>query len=201
MNSMPRFVCRVGGWLAAIALVGCAQAPSVRVDQDQRVKLTDYQSFGWYATAKPAAPDAVVDPAANAATTSAAPPTSLMDDRLHTAIASALTAKGYVANLESPQIRVSVTLNTAERPKQSGMRLGVGAGGGSGNVSGGVGLSIPLGKRNESVAFMSIDMIDSARNTQVWTGSFQQRTKKPDIDENEITAMVNTILSRFPSRQ
>jgi Domain of unknown function (DUF4136) len=213
MNSVNRSMGKLamGQWTGALllALCGCgAQAPNVRVDQDQRIKLSAYHSFGWYqapasnVAAKPLdEASAQTDAAKKPDESKPAVPLSLTDDRLRSAITSVLQAKGYVLNLESADVRVNVFLNVTERPKQSGLSLGVGAGGSSGNVGGGVGFSIPVGKRHESVAVMTIDVIDSVRNTQVWTGTFQRVIKKAEIDTTEIVSMVDTILNRYPAKQ
>jgi hypothetical protein len=79
------------------------------------------------------------------------------------------------------------------------MSIGIGAGGGSGNVGGGVGLSIPVGKRTENVALMTIDIVDAKRNAQVWTGSTEERIKGDNASDEAVNAMVGKILARFPN--
>jgi hypothetical protein len=80
------------------------------------------------------------------------------------------------------------------------MRIGLGAGGGSGNVGGGVGLSLPVGKRNESVATLTVDVVDVARNAQVWTGSYESVLKEKDATDADIQKLVDTIVSKYPAR-
>lgn len=123
---------------------------------------------------------------------------TLVGDRIKSAIVGALQSKGYRQSDATADVRVSYMLNVYERPKQSGMRLGVGAGGGSGNVGGGVGLSIPLGKRTEIAGAMTIDIIDAKRNAQVWTGSYETIVSNLDITDTDANNLVAVILAKYP---
>jgi hypothetical protein len=191
--------------MALVMVLGCTTKPNVRIDQDSKVKLSEYRAFGWYKQSVAAPPASVPSDAGKVVTPTPtptpAPASSLTEDRAHSAVADLLQAKGYVFNAETTDFRVNVILNVIERPKESSMRLGVGAGGGSGNVSGGMGLSIPVGKSSEFAAAMTIDIIDSTRNAQVWTGSYQKVVKKADASAAEITTMAETILAKFPAKQ
>lgn len=80
------------------------------------------------------------------------------------------------------------------------MRIGVGAGGGSGNVGGGVGLSLPVGKRNESVAALTVDIIDATRNAQVWTASYEEKLKEKELSDAEAQKLVGAVLAKYPDR-
>ena len=166
--------------LALAVLSACASAPKVRVDKDASVNFAAYRTFGWLEVAN--------DKQNN----------SIMTQRVHAAVSAALQAKGYVFDEKQPSVRVSYVLNVYERPKESGMRIGLGAGGGSGHVGGGVGLSIPVGKRTESAATMTIDFVDPTRKSQVWTGTYEDVLSTKDATDADVERLVTTILAKFP---
>jgi hypothetical protein len=174
----------IAQFVILIAIVGCASAPKVRVDKDSHVNFANYKTFAWF------------EP--QAATKDQPKTDSLVSQRVRSTVIAAMQSKGYSLAEAQPDFRVSYVLNVYERPKESGMRLGVGAGGGSGNVAGGVGLSIPIGKRTEFVGAMTIDIIDGKRNSQVWTGSYEMIVKSRDISDTDASKLVGTILAKYP---
>ncbi len=174
---------------AAVALAACSNPPKARVDQDSHANFSGYKTFGWLV------------PKQEGAKEEKAKIGTLVSERVHASLTATLQSKGLTRDDSEPDVRVSYVLNVYERPKQSGMRIGLGAGGGSGNVGGGVGLSLPVGKRNESVAAMTVDVVEVARNTQVWTGSHEIVIKEKDASDTEIQKLVDTILAKYPVRQ
>lgn len=168
-------------------LAACSGAPKVRVDQDSHVNFSNYKTFAWV-EAKPADPDAKAEVG------------TLASQRARVSIAAALQAKGYALDEAHPDVRVSYVFNVYERPKQSGMRIGLGAGGVSGNVGGGVGVSLPVGKRNETVASMTVNVIDASRNEQVWVGSYEIVLLRNVATDADVTTLVDAILAKYPVR-
>ena len=79
-------------------------------------------------------------------------------------------------------------------------RVGVGMGGGSGGVGGGVGVSLPIGKQKGERGTFTIDVIDSAKNAQVWSGSIDSAFQKAEISEDEARSVVEKVLAKFPDR-
>jgi len=171
-------------WLLISALVACTNNSPVHVDKDSHVNFANYHTFAW---AEPKADDAV-------------PALSLIDQRVHASLGSALQAKGYAADQVHPDVRVSYTVNVYERPKQSGMSLGLGAGGGSGNVGAGVGVSLPLGKRRETVAAMTVNVIDVARNEQVWVGTSELVLKGKEATDADVQTLSDEIMAKYPAQ-
>jgi hypothetical protein len=162
-------------------MAACAsKAPAVRVDRDANTNFANYKSFGWLATDK-------------------AVTTSLTEERIRSAVVASLQSKGYVFDERSADFRVAFTLNTYEKPKEGGMRIGLGAGGGSGNVGGGVGVSFPIGKRHIMAGTLTLDIIDAGRNAQVWTGSYESRVEADELAESTAQKLVSTVLEKFPS--
>jgi hypothetical protein len=122
-----------------------------------------------------------------------------VENRVHNAVIAALQAQGYSLNEASPDFRVSYSLNVYEKQKDSGMRIGLGAGGGGGNMSGGVGVSIPVGATKNTMGTMTIDIVDAARNAQVWTGTYERKVESEGLSDETANKIVTTILSRFPT--
>ncbi len=182
--------------IAFLLCFACASPPKVRVDKDSSTNFAAYKTFSWLATQQPAAaPEVKPIPGQEAAP---APVNTLAENRVRNAVIAALQAKGYTLNEANPDFRVSYSLNVYEKQKDSGMRIGVGAGGGGGNMSGGVGMSIPVGKTKNTMGTMTIDIIDAARNAQVWTGSYEQKVESEGVSEETTNKIVTTILERFP---
>ncbi len=188
--------------LAAVTLLftACSTPTKVRVDKDDAVNFANYKTFAWLAPQKES-PKGEVKPLAGKDAKPAATPeiNSLTESRVRAAVIAALQAKGYTLNEAAPDFRVSYVLNVYERPKDSGMRIGLGAGGGSGRVGGGVGLSIPIGKRTNLMGAMTIDIVDAARNAQVWTGSFEDKVEEGGVGDASAQKLVAKILARFPT--
>ena len=118
-------------------------------------------------------------------------------NRMRGAIQSNLQEKGYTIDENAPNFKVSYALSVFDRPKSSGMSIGLGAGRSTGNASGGVGVSMPLGSRTETVALLTVDIIDAGRNAQVWTGSYEKRVRDAVTDE-DAKELVTKILEKFP---
>lgn len=193
--------------ITILALASCASAPKVRVDQDRTVNFAGFKTFGWLEPASEPAPEAKPAPIGGEkpGEKPAEEPvkhetSSLSAQRMRAAVIAAMQAKGYTLDETQPDVRVSYVLNVYERPKDSGMRIGIGAGGSSGHVGGGVGLSIPVGKRTELIGAMTVDIVDPKRKAQIWTGSFESNVEPGEISEDTAQRLVNTILDKYPSR-
>ena len=171
--------------MALTLFAACSSSPKVRVDQDSHVNFSNYKTFAWI-EAKPSDAGAAVG-------------ATLASQRARTSITAALQAKGYTLDEAHPDVRVSYALNVYERPKQSGMSIGLGAGGGSGNVGGGVGVSLPVGKRKETVAAMTVNVIDAARNEQVWVGSHEVILPRNNATDADVTTLVDAITAKYPA--
>jgi hypothetical protein len=183
--------------VATLLFTACASPPKVRVDKDSSTNFAGYKTFGWLATQKtPSATEPKPIPGQEPAP---AQVNTLLENRVHHAVVAALQAKGYSLNEANPDFRVSYSLNVYEKHKDSGMRIGVGAGGGGGNMSGGVGMSIPVGKTKDTMGTMTIDIVDAARNAQVWTGTYEQTVESEGLSDASANKIVTTILARFPT--
>lgn len=167
---------------AMLNLNGCAatggSASPVKVDQVEG-GLPKCQTFDWLSPSKEAA--------------------TLTEQRVRTAALEELKAKGYEQSTDKPDCRISYLLNVYERPK-SRPSVGVGAGGGSGGIGGGIGVSLPIGKKNQQAGTFTLDVIDVAKNSQVWSGSLEGSFKNADLSEDEARAAVKRVLAEYPDR-
>jgi Domain of unknown function (DUF4136) len=160
-----------------VTLAGCTTASSpVRVDQAES-GLPKCSTFQWLSPSQDAA--------------------SFTEQRVRDATLETLKAKGYAVATEGADCRVSYVFAASE-PAKSKPSVGVGAGGGSGGVGGGIGVSIPVGRRDKYSGTLTIDVIDSARNAQVWSGSLDASFAAAEMTQQEANEAVKTVLAKFP---
>jgi hypothetical protein len=170
----------IAGSSLAMGLAGCAASTSaVRVDKSESVDVMKCQTYAW----QPAATESA----------------SLTEQRVRAAAMRQLEAKGYKQATGTPDCRITYVLSIHERPKQK-PRVGVGAGGGSGGIGGGIGVSIPIGKRREHAGEFTLDVIDVASNSQIWSGSLDGTFEASELSEEEAAEAVGEVLSRLPDR-
>lgn len=166
----------------ATLLAGCASMQSrsaVRVDMAE-TGLPNCQSFAWSPTASQ--------------------PATLTEQRVQREIMAKLKEKGYGESKDKADCRVSYVLDVHEVPK-SKPSVGVGAGGGSGGIGGGIGVSLPIGKKNQQAGTFTIDVIDAAKNAQVWSGSLDASFAKAELNDDEAREVVAEVLERFPDHK
>ncbi|MBL8271437.1 DUF4136 domain-containing protein [Steroidobacter sp.] len=166
--------------LGVAMLAGCsATAPSrVRVDMAES-GLPNCQSFEWLPTPQQ--------------------PASFTEQRVKSEVMTKLKAKGYSEVTEKGDCRVTYVLDMHEVAKNK-PRVGVGAGGGSGGIGGGIGISLPIGKRAEQSGTFTIDVVDTAKNAQVWSGSVDASFLKAELNEDEAREVVATVLEKYPDK-
>ncbi len=168
------------GGLTLTFLAACATPSSqVRVDQAES-GLPNCRTFAWHA------------PTGDLA--------SLNDQRIRSAVMAQLKAKGYQEVADKPDCRIAYQLTTREIPKAK-PGVGVGVGGGSGGVGGGIGVSLPIGRKSGFTGTFVLDVIDSAKNAQVWSGSIDTELATAEPSESEARDLVQEVLSAYPNAQ
>ncbi|MBM0103887.1 DUF4136 domain-containing protein [Steroidobacter sp. S1-65] len=179
MTTAVRTAVALPGLVSVALLAGCtATAPSrVRVDMAEG-GLPSCKTFEWLPTQQQ--------------------PATLTEQRVKGAVLTELKKKGY-SEAEKAECRVTYVLNVHERPKNK-PSVGVGAGGGSGGIGGGIGVSLPIGKRNEQAGTFTIDVVDAAKNAQVWSGSIDATFEKAELNEDEVREVVTKVLEKYPDR-
>ncbi len=163
-----------------LVLGACASSPKVRVDAVEGA-LPDCRTFAW----NPA-------PCGDAA--------SLVEQRIRTATMQALRDKGYTEVSDKADCRIAYQLNSRQI-EPSKPRVGVGMGGGSGGLGGGIGISLPVGKSKAGRGTFTLDVIDSAKNAQVWSGSLDAEFDSADISVKEANELVREVLAKYPDRK
>lgn len=164
---------------ATLALGGCAtQSSAVRVDKAADTDLA-CRTFDW----RPASADAA----------------SLTDQRVRAAALKKLEEKGYTLSTDKPDCQIAYVLSTQDLAKPK-PRVGVGVGGGSGGAHGGIGVSLPIGSHKQQIGTFTLDVVDVAKNAQVWSGSLDVDIQGQQISDEEADQAVSVILEKFPDR-
>lgn len=166
--------------VVTVAVLSACAAPASRVRVDQAEGgLPSCRTFSW----NPVSGDAA----------------SLSDQRVHAAVMDQLKAKGYqeVADKDKADCRIAYRLSARELPK-SKPGVGVGVGGGSGGMHGGIGVSIPIGRKSGFVGTYVLDVIDNAKNAQVWSGSVDAELAAAEISDAEASKLTEEVLSAYP---
>ena len=160
------------------SLAACA-APTERVRVDQvEGGLPNCRTFAWHTVSGDAA--------------------SFNDQRVRAAVMDQLKIKGYQEATEKPDCRIAYRLTTREIPKAK-PGVGVGVGGGSGGIGGGIGVSLPIGKKSGFTGTFALDVIDAAKNAQVWSGSLETELEAADVTEEEARDLAAEVLSSYPN--
>lgn len=175
-SALPRRSALVA--VAALLSACASTGQQVRVDKADTFDATRCTSFAWHAPTNE--------------------PASFTEQRVRTHVMSTLKAKGYAETGENPGCRVSYVLATRETPR-SRPGVGVGVGGGTGGIGGGIGVTLPVGRKTESGTF-TLDVIDSAKNAQVWSGSVDGAFASAELTDEEARRMVEQVLAEFPDR-
>lgn len=167
--------------LPAVLLVmsGCATPrPEVRVDKAD-ADLSKCRTFDW----RPVTSDAA----------------SFTDQRVRAAALKRLEEKGYTLATDKPDCQITYVLATQDKakPKPS---VGVGVGGGSGGARGGIGVSLPIGKSKQHSGTFTLDVIDAAKNAQVWSGSIDAGFSSAELNDEDTKAVVDKVLAEYPDR-
>jgi hypothetical protein len=166
----------------ATLLAGCTTMQSrsdVRVDMAE-TGLPNCKAFAWNPTPQQ--------------------PASITEQRMQREIMARLKEKGYSESKDKADCRITYVLEVHEVPR-SKPSVGVGAGGGSGGIGGGIGVSLPIGKRNQQSGTFAIDVIDAAKNAQVWSGSLDASFAKAELNDDEVREVVGKVMERFPDRK
>ncbi|MFO7304350.1 MAG: DUF4136 domain-containing protein [Gammaproteobacteria bacterium] len=163
----------------ALVLCACATTSEVRVDRAADVDLTRCRTFGWLSQTKD--------------------PESLTDRRVRAAALAELERKGYSLEQDAPDCRITYIFSAYERPTPK-PRVGVGASGGSRGMGGGIGVSLPIGRQDRYRATLTLDVVDTAKNAQIWSGALDVSLSEPELSEEAARAIVAEILAHFPDR-
>jgi hypothetical protein len=163
---------------AAVLLSACAASgPKVRTDRDPMANLASYKTFGFY--------DQLLGDRARYST--------VMTNRLRAATMAELTQRGYTYDPRTPQLRINLFLQVANRQDVRSTPT--------------AGFRPWMGPRDiDTVSYkagtLRIDLVDIARNSSVWQAVAEGRISEealgnpgPAVDE-----VVRTLFRQFPDK-
>lgn len=125
----------------------------------------------------------------------------LSAQRIQIEISHQLTQKGFTENTQVPDFNVSYALLTQDKPKDSGLSIGLGTGtfGGSGGIGIGTSVGVPLGSDTAKIQTIQIDIIDPKTKALIWRGSDSFNFDTGGDEKAQDTAKaVSRILAQFP---
>lgn len=176
--------------VVALGIAGCSSGPSIRVDADPSVKITEYRTFGFF------------DPLA----TDQAGYSTLLTARLKEATRRELEARGYSYEQADPDLRINFNVNVVDKTEiRSSPNASVGYGY-YGYRSGmyGAWSSYPYDVQttNYRQGTLTVDAVDTARKSLVWQGVAEGRISKKAMENPApaIDAAMAQIFEGFPSR-
>lgn len=112
-----------------------------------------------------------------------------------------MTQKGFVENTQAPDFNVAYALLTQDKPKDSGLSIGLGTGtfGRSGGIGIGTSVGVPLGSDTAKIQTIQIDIVDPKTKTLIWRGSDSYDFDAGGNEKAQDTAKaVSRILAQFP---
>jgi len=124
--------------------------------------------------------------------------------RIINAINGALTAKGFIRDEVDPSFKITYTFKVDNKPKDSGVSIGLGTGtwGSNGGISIGTSVGVPIGSDTAKIQTIQIDIIDAQSNKLIWRGSDKFNFDAGGEEKAEDTAKtVTKILALFPPQQ
>ena len=125
----------------------------------------------------------------------------LSAQRIQVEINNQLTQKGFIENTEAPDFNVAYALLTQDKPKDSGLSIGLGTGtfGRSGGIGIGTSVGVPLGSDTAKIQTIQIDIVDPKTKTLIWRGSDSYDFDAGGNEKAQDTAKaVSRILAQFP---
>ena len=123
--------------------------------------------------------------------------------RIIDAIKGALTAKGFIRDEVHPSFKVTYAFKVANKPRDSGVSIGLGTGtwGSKGGISIGTSVGVPIGSDSAKIQTIQIDVIDPQSNKLIWRGTDKFNFDAGGAEKAEDTKKtVSQILSLFPPK-
>ena len=120
------------------------------------------------------------------------------------AIQSSLLTQGFKQADDTAQFKVNYTFNITDKPKKSGLSIGLGTGnwGSSGGVGIGTSVGVPIGNDSAKLQTIQIDMIDIKTQQLIWRGSDNFSFDTGGEDKAQLTQQtVAKILAQFPPQE
>ena len=163
--------------IAAVALVAsCASGPTINTDFNPGTNFAQYSSFGFKAT------EQIPDP--------------IVESRIQSAVAAALTSKGWTRNDQNPAIWVVPHVQLSEQTQLNTYNTGWGYGYGrwGGGPSTTTVEKIPIGT-------VIIDLVDAKEKQMVWRGTASntlQQGASPEKRQQNLNEAMQKLFAKFP---
>lgn len=169
---------------AAAVLAGCTSV-SVTRDFDDSADFSALHSYAWKYAEQPKAGNSRID-------------NDLVDQRVREAVDAVLASRGYVkAEGGDADFQVAYFIEYKQRIGGSSVSFGIGTG--SMGRYGGVGYNTGISDYDEG--YLTIDIIDPAREKTIWRGVGKRATYESS-NPSKVTKIINKavtrILAKFP---
>jgi uncharacterized protein DUF4136 len=129
-----------------------------------------------------------------------APPLTLYEQRIRTAIAGEMTKRGYQETSQKPDLRIAYETLAQDKVKSNPFTFGIGMGSFGGNTGGGVGVNTS-GVDTYTEGRLNVRAVDAETNKEVWIGTVVGRMKESDrATDKEIQPFVAMAMEQFPTR-
>lgn len=193
MNNLTGMRAVLNGLLSfalVIGLVACASGPDIRVDNDPKVTIPAYSTFGFFSPLS----------------TDDAGYTTILTTRLKDATRRELEKRGYTYKDTDPELLVNFNVNVVDKSEiysSPSASIGYGYYGyRSGMYGAWSGYPQDIETRNYRQGTLDIDIVDAARKALVWQGVAEARVTKK-MRENPGTTLdsvVTQLFAGFPAK-
>lgn len=172
---------RATAWAPLVLLLAACGTTAPRISTDSAADAPACRAFAWAPTDER--------------------PLSLADQQLRDLLLDAMRQKGYALGAADADCVLYHRFGTGPATARGGPSVGLGVGGGSSRVGGGLGLSFPLGGGSRTGAQLLVDVVDAARNEQVWGGTADLTLAGEQPTRAELADAVARLLQQYPDRR
>ena len=171
----------------AVALASCQSNSNVRSDTAPGVNFADFHTWGFYSPLN----------------TDASGVSSITTQHLKTSVTREMNRAGFTYSTQDPDLQVNFGVSTRNRTEVT-PSSNVGVSYHRRSMSGmGMGMSMNtnnVNTRTVTDGALTIDIVDRARNDQVWTGSTSgQLPRNSSSNAGVIDNAVTSIFRQFPA--
>ncbi len=174
-----KFSTKICALVSILLFTACASKP--KSDYDTEFDFSQLHSFA------PFSPSQTNDP--------------LSASRIEESITAALTKQGFILDKQQADFTVTYSFQVEDKPKDSGVSIGLGTGtwGSSGGVSVGTSVGVPIGSDTAKIQTIQIDIINPQTNQLIWRGTDKFNYDAGGEEKAADThSTVAKILAQFP---
>jgi Domain of unknown function (DUF4136) len=179
MNAIHRL--SIAAMLLFVTACMTQEPPSAESQAAPDADFSNYKTFAW------------------ADRPSDAPPLTLFEQRIRTAIATEMAKRGYQEAKEKPDLRLAYETLAQDKVKTNPFQFNVGMGSFGGNTGGGVGVGTS-GVDAYKEGRLNVRVVDAETNKEVWLGTVVGRMKGETATDKDIAPLVAMAMEKFPTR-